>query len=480
MNFLLLIHMRSTINTDTFKVNLWHDGIFLVNPFTYSSGDFRVINDVNFETMTYSNFFAIIRRLVLVLPVKIFYKTRGMPLTSFKELATYDDVVAFVKDGLVLVLPVKMFYKTRGMPLTSFKELATYDDVVAFVKDGYDHGNEVELYTEHSGYNVLEMINNEDANVYKSSSDLDSSDDDYDPLDDLTDLINFQTKGDDNLDIPKITTDDPWLNKLVGKGNFIGYTENPKPLDGSKLLVKCGRDVSKGKYARMKGKLLTAMGRDANNQMFPIAWAVVSVENKNNWSTINTDTFKVNLWHDGIFLVNPFTYSSCDFRVINDVNFETMTYSNFFAIIRRLVLVLPVKIFYKTRGMPLTSFKELATYDDVVAFVKDGYDHGNEVELYTEHSSYNVLEMINNEDANVYKSSSDLDSYDDDYDPLDDLTDLIDFQTEGDDNLDIPKITTDDHWLKKLVGKGNFIGYTENPKPLDGMYILERMTQMSI
>ena len=32
-----------------------------------------------------------------------------------------------------------------------------------------------------------------------------------------------------------------------------------------------------------KGQLLTAMGRDANNQMFPIAWAVVGVENKNNW-----------------------------------------------------------------------------------------------------------------------------------------------------------------------------------------------------
>ena len=32
-----------------------------------------------------------------------------------------------------------------------------------------------------------------------------------------------------------------------------------------------------------KGQLLTAMGRDGNNQMFPIAWAVVDVENKNNW-----------------------------------------------------------------------------------------------------------------------------------------------------------------------------------------------------
>ncbi|GKB86187.1 60S ribosomal protein L34 [Tanacetum coccineum] len=32
-----------------------------------------------------------------------------------------------------------------------------------------------------------------------------------------------------------------------------------------------------------RGELLTAMGRDGNNQMFPIAWAVVNVENTDNW-----------------------------------------------------------------------------------------------------------------------------------------------------------------------------------------------------
>ena len=32
-----------------------------------------------------------------------------------------------------------------------------------------------------------------------------------------------------------------------------------------------------------RGELLTAMGRDANNQMYPIAWAVVRVENAENW-----------------------------------------------------------------------------------------------------------------------------------------------------------------------------------------------------
>jgi len=55
------------------------------------------------------------------------------------------------------------------------------------------------------------------------------------------------------------------------KDSFISY----KPiigLDGAFL---------KAKY---EGELLTAIGRDANDQMLPIAYAVVEVENKNSWS----------------------------------------------------------------------------------------------------------------------------------------------------------------------------------------------------
>ncbi|XP_018515142.1 uncharacterized protein LOC108872233 [Brassica rapa] len=33
----------------------------------------------------------------------------------------------------------------------------------------------------------------------------------------------------------------------------------------------------------MKGQLLVALGRDADNAIYPIAWAVVGVENKDNW-----------------------------------------------------------------------------------------------------------------------------------------------------------------------------------------------------
>jgi len=34
----------------------------------------------------------------------------------------------------------------------------------------------------------------------------------------------------------------------------------------------------------LKGELLSAIGRDANNQIYPIAWAVVECENKDSWN----------------------------------------------------------------------------------------------------------------------------------------------------------------------------------------------------
>ncbi|CAN1156143.1 hypothetical protein LINPERHAP2_LOCUS20779 [Linum perenne] len=34
----------------------------------------------------------------------------------------------------------------------------------------------------------------------------------------------------------------------------------------------------------VKGMLLSAVGKDGNNQMFPIAWAVVEGENRSSWT----------------------------------------------------------------------------------------------------------------------------------------------------------------------------------------------------
>nr|GEX46093.1 retrovirus-related Pol polyprotein from transposon TNT 1-94 [Tanacetum cinerariifolium] len=160
------------------------------------------------------------------------------------------------------------------------------------------------------------------------------------PLDDVAHVVEkFKHDNEGNVNIPRMTTDDLWLNKLAGNGTFIGQTDNPNPnLQGkkpktvdneecetSKQGSKKGdgstyeletevNDENRKLYFRRfyvcfhgmkhgwlegcrriigldgcffihtcKGKLLTAMGRDANNRMFPIAWAIVGVENNQNW-----------------------------------------------------------------------------------------------------------------------------------------------------------------------------------------------------
>lgn len=62
-----------------------------------------------------------------------------------------------------------------------------------------------------------------------------------------------------------ICFDDVKKNWLEGCRPIIG-------LDGCFLKTYC------------RGELLTVIGRDANNQMFPIAWAMVENENKDSWS----------------------------------------------------------------------------------------------------------------------------------------------------------------------------------------------------
>ncbi|XP_052621081.1 uncharacterized protein LOC128126928 [Lactuca sativa] len=52
------------------------------------------------------------------------------------------------------------------------------------------------------------------------------------------------------------------------------------------------------------GELLCAVGRDDNNGIFPIAWAVVSVENKENWKWfLETLSEDLQCWNDGNSLV---------------------------------------------------------------------------------------------------------------------------------------------------------------------------------
>ena len=51
-------------------------------------------------------------------------------------------------------------------------------------------------------------------------------------------------------------------------------------LDGCRKVIRIDGCFLKG---ICKGELLSAVRRDGNNNIYPIAWAVVNVENKNTW-----------------------------------------------------------------------------------------------------------------------------------------------------------------------------------------------------
>ena len=99
------------------------------------------------------------------------------------------------------------------------------------------------------------------------------------------------------------------------KQGWKGSCRRVKNLDGCFLKGLCS------------GELICVVGRDANNHIFPIAWAVVCEENKENWKwflenlkddiqvddgsgiTMISDHHKVNHLLYFIFLVNKITFS---------------------------------------------------------------------------------------------------------------------------------------------------------------------------
>ncbi|GJV99737.1 kinase-like domain, phloem protein 2-like protein [Tanacetum coccineum] len=177
-----------------FTVNLCHDGLFQVNPLEYVHFDSRVIDDVSFDGMSFKDFFSTIRRLVLV-------------------------------------TPASMYYKVPSDPITALKLLKNDEDLGQFVKACYGNNLKIDLFTKHNGYDIMKMIH-EDLHPKKPVGHVDSALDGETnvPLDDVAHVVEHsEHKNEGNVNIPRIATDDPWLNKLVGNGTFIGQTDNPNP-----------------------------------------------------------------------------------------------------------------------------------------------------------------------------------------------------------------------------------------------------------
>ncbi|GJR57898.1 hypothetical protein Tco_1500060 [Tanacetum coccineum] len=133
------------------------------------------------------------------------------------------------------------------------------------------------------------------------------------------------------------------------------------------------------------------------------------------------------------FLLRNLSNTHGECQTISDIQFEEMEVHHLFEIIKRLVLNVPKKLYYCVPGTDLGSADGNLPKDD---------------------------EQVSEDDRDLSKES----------DPK-----YVDFHTEGEQNVVLEKLTIDDPFLTKLVGKGNFIGKRDDPiPPLRGTYILEK------
>ncbi|GKB83555.1 hypothetical protein Tco_0950450 [Tanacetum coccineum] len=110
--------------------------------------------------------------------------------------------------------------------------------------------------------------------------------------------------------------------------------------------------------------------------------------------------------------------------------------------------------------------KELKTDKDVEDFLRAGYENKWFVNLYTEHHDYDVLDFLTidgNVNETPYKSSDEYYSSDE----VEEI-DYADFHTEGEENVVIKNLSTQDSFLNKLCrNNGSFSGFIYEPQPVD-------------
>nr|GEW65536.1 RNA-directed DNA polymerase, eukaryota [Tanacetum cinerariifolium] len=180
----------------SFTVNLYHDGLFAVNLLEYVHFDSRVIDDdVSFDGMSFNGLFATIRRLVLISPTSIYYRNSGDPLTALKLLKNNEGLCEFGKAC-------------------------------------YENNLKIDLFTEHNGSDIMEIIH-EDLHPKKPVSHVDSD----------SDVLGMRFESSQQLK-------HMLANYGVQHDYQLWYMQN----DHNKLLAFCGRDFSQGKCAGLKGK----------------------------------------------------------------------------------------------------------------------------------------------------------------------------------------------------------------------------------
>ncbi|GKE70784.1 hypothetical protein Tco_1528856 [Tanacetum coccineum] len=134
-------------------------GFFTSWPLKYAQGDMKKLNDTNFDEMLVGSF------------EKVYYCQTGAKLSL------------------------------------GIREIKSHQDIAYIVKVSYNNRNEVDMFVEHFGYDIMEMAEF-DRNEEQNNNMIESSNDDYYSSDDYEEIenVDFYTKDDDSVVIKNIST----------------------------------------------------------------------------------------------------------------------------------------------------------------------------------------------------------------------------------------------------------------------------------
>ncbi|GJU75963.1 hypothetical protein Tco_1273033 [Tanacetum coccineum] len=155
--------------------------------------------------------------------------------TNFDEMP-YEHLKEIAKRLVPHACFEKIYYFQTGAKLSlGVRELKSTQDIADMLKVGYDNGNEIDIYVEQFGYDIIELAELE-RNEEQNHNSIESSHDEYYSSDDCEEIenVDFQIEGDESVVIKNISTQDPFLNKLCSarimfRGN-VEHHETETPL----------------------------------------------------------------------------------------------------------------------------------------------------------------------------------------------------------------------------------------------------------
>ncbi|GJS19913.1 hypothetical protein Tco_0448545 [Tanacetum coccineum] len=252
---------------DLFTIYFNYDGIFTCSPLKYNQGHMKELNDTNLHDMSYEHLKEIALRLV--------------PHGCFEKL---------------------YYCQTGGKLNLGLRELRSNQDIGDMLKVGYENRNEIDMYVEHFGHDIMELAELE-RNEEQNHNSIESSDDEYYGSDDCEEIenlcsariifrgtakhhetetplvdpdenqIDYVNKVQSGVLYPAFDSDIPWdkmeptlgmryetphqlklalANYGVAHGYQLWYMKN----DWREVLVYCGRNVEDGRCAGVKKKVV--------------------------------------------------------------------------------------------------------------------------------------------------------------------------------------------------------------------------------